>query len=135
MGKASRLKERSAREKVAAQRAAAHRAEMRRRILITGGSVLAVAAVVIALVLVKVLGSSSSPSASSAGRTVLPAGVTHQVTSVPPAALAKVGGGTVIPKAVTAVTGSPLTSNGKPEMLYIGAEYCPYCAAMRWPMA
>ena len=25
-----------------------------------------------------------------------------------------------------------LTSGGKPEVLYIGAEYCPYCAAERW---
>lgn len=32
------------------------------------------------------------------------------------------------------VTGSPLTSNGKPEFLYIGADYCPYCAAERWSM-
>jgi len=32
-------------------------------------------------------------------------------------------------------SGPALTSGGKPEMLYIGAEYCPYCAAMRWPMA
>lgn len=23
---------------------------------------------------------------------------------------------------------------GKPWVLYIGAEYCPYCAAMRWPL-
>jgi Domain of unknown function (DUF929) len=27
-----------------------------------------------------------------------------------------------------------LTDGGKPEMLYIGAEYCPFCAAERWPM-
>lgn len=32
------------------------------------------------------------------------------------------------------VTAPPLTLNGKPEILYIGAEYCPYCAAERWPM-
>jgi thiol-disulfide isomerase/thioredoxin len=30
------------------------------------------------------------------------------------------------------ITGSPLASNGKPEFLYIGADYCPYCAAERW---
>ena len=31
--------------------------------------------------------------------------------------------------------GPPLTLNGKaPTMLFIGAEYCPYCAAERWPM-
>ncbi|MEM0154357.1 MAG: DUF929 family protein [Methanothrix sp.] len=27
-----------------------------------------------------------------------------------------------------------LTSNGMPEMLYIGADYCPFCAITRWGM-
>ena len=27
-----------------------------------------------------------------------------------------------------------LTENGKPEVLFIGAEYCPFCAAQRWAM-
>jgi len=35
----------------------------------------------------------------------------------------------------TAISGaSSLTLNGKPEVLYMGAEYCPYCAAERWSM-
>jgi hypothetical protein len=34
----------------------------------------------------------------------------------------------------TSISGSPLTLNGKPEVLYMGAEYCPYCAAERWAM-
>ena len=25
--------------------------------------------------------------------------------------------------------------DGKPEVLYVGAEYCPYCAAVRWALA
>jgi hypothetical protein len=25
-----------------------------------------------------------------------------------------------------------LTANGKPLVVYVGAEYCPYCAAERW---
>ena len=29
---------------------------------------------------------------------------------------------------------SILLADGKPEVLYIGAEYCPYCATERWPM-
>jgi hypothetical protein len=135
MGKASRLKERSAREKIAAQREAARRAEMRRRVFVTGGSVLAVAVIVVAFVLVRVLGGSSKPSASAGGRTPLPASVARSVTAVPPAALNKIGFGTVIKSPLTAGTGATLTAGGKPEMLYIGAEYCPYCAAMRWPMA
>jgi hypothetical protein len=32
----------------------------------------------------------------------------------------------------TSISGSPLTLNGKPEVLYMGAEYCPFCAAERW---
>ncbi len=32
------------------------------------------------------------------------------------------------------VNGTVLMNDGKPEVLYIGAEYCPYCAAERWPM-
>jgi Domain of unknown function (DUF929) len=36
---------------------------------------------------------------------------------------------------IKGITDKPLTSNGKPEMLYIGATYCPYCGATRWGMA
>jgi len=33
------------------------------------------------------------------------------------------------------ISGAPaLTQNGKPEVFYAGAEYCPYCATQRWPM-
>lgn len=40
--------------------------------------------------------------------------------------------GIVSPTAIN--SSSPLTLNGKPEVLYIGAEYCPYCAAERWAL-
>jgi hypothetical protein len=40
-----------------------------------------------------------------------------------------VGGGYLTP-----VTGSPRTAGGKPEVLYVGAGFCPYCAALRWPL-
>ena len=33
------------------------------------------------------------------------------------------------------ITSPAMTSAGKPELLYIGAEYCPYCAGERWAMA
>jgi len=35
---------------------------------------------------------------------------------------------------LVSVSGSPLTSGNTPELLYIGAEFCPYCAAERWSM-
>ena len=35
----------------------------------------------------------------------------------------------------TVLTGQPvLKSAGKPEVLFVGAEYCPFCAAERWPL-
>jgi len=137
MGKATRIRQQNAREKIAAQRAAERRAEQRRRLLVTGGSVLAVIVIVVAFIVVR---SMTSPTATptSAARTPLPASVASNVTGVPPSALASVGKGSVLtfnPAPITKVTGPPLTSNGKPEMLYIGAEYCPYCAATRWSMA
>ena len=36
---------------------------------------------------------------------------------------------------MSATSGQPaLTSGGKPEVLYMGATYCPYCAAERWAL-
>jgi len=136
MGKATRIRQQNAREKIAAQRAAERRAEQRRRLFITGGSVLAVIAIVVAFIVVKSMNSPAT-TPSSAARTPLPASVAKNITGVPASALAAVGKGSVITSSppVTKVTGPLLTSNGKPEMLYIGAEYCPYCAAMRWSMA
>jgi hypothetical protein len=30
--------------------------------------------------------------------------------------------------------GTALTQEGKPKVLYVGAEYCPFCAMERWPL-
>jgi len=142
MGKASRTKvESTRREKIAAQRAAERRAEKRRRILLASGSVVVVLVIVLVFVIVKLNG--GKPSASSAqGLSNGPTGsalsaVVDKVTSVPASALNTVGdgGGAVTGKPSTiSGTNTPLTSNGKPEMFFMGAEYCPYCAAERWSM-
>jgi len=137
MGKAERNRKQSARERIAAQQAAARKAEARRRMLLAGGAVVVVIAIVVVFVVIR-LGKSSSPPDSAGGRQVLSASVLNNVYTVPPATLDKVGSGSVLsfnPQPVTAITDTALTSGGKPEMLYIGAEFCPYCAAMRWSMA
>jgi hypothetical protein len=136
MGKASRAKQDTTRrERVAAQRAADRRREIRNRILIVSGAVVVVVVVVVVFVLVKVNGKSSSPPASSANG---PTGsalakVVADTTSVPASTLNSVGAGSVT-SPPSSISGTPLTSGGKPEMLYIGAEYCPYCAFERWGM-
>ena len=46
-----------------------------------------------------------------------------------------IGIGTASYSGVTQIQNSTeLTLNNKPEILYIGAEYCPFCAAQRWSM-
>jgi thiol-disulfide isomerase/thioredoxin len=56
------------------------------------------------------------------------------ITGLPASELDGVGTGTAN-NLIKRVTGSPLTGpNGRPEVFYMGAEYCPYCAAERWPM-
>ena len=135
MGKAERNRRQSAQEKIAAQRAAARRAERRRQALLAGGSVIAVIAIVVAFVLVKALSKPAAPSVTSAGGTALAANVVGNVTGVPASALDAVGTGTTYKGAIQVIKGgAPLTSGGKPEVVYVGAEYCPYCAAERWAM-
>ena len=138
MGKASRTKvDSSRREKIAAQRAAARRAEQRRRILIASGSVVVVLAIVVAFIVIKLNSSPATDNSPNGPTGAALASVVTNVTSVPASTLDTVGDGngaftgkiqTIKP------AGAPLTTNGKPEMLYMGAEYCPYCAAARWAM-
>ena len=138
MGKASRTKvESTRREKIAAQRAAERRAEQRRRILLASGAVVVVLAIVLTFVIVKL---NSKPSSSSAqGLSNGPTGsaltaVVNKVTSVPASTLDAVGSGSGVTGKPTTISGTTLMENGKPEMYYMGAEYCPYCAAERWAM-
>jgi thiol-disulfide isomerase/thioredoxin len=142
MGKASRTKvDSSRREKIAAQRAAARRAEQRRRILIAGGSILAVIIVIVAFIVIKANSSPSKPATSTSSANgptgSALASVVAKVKSVPTSTLNTVGvGGGAVSGTPQTIKGSTtaLTSGGKPEMLYMGAEYCPYCAAERWAM-
>jgi thiol-disulfide isomerase/thioredoxin len=131
MGKAERIRRMNAREKIAAQQAAARRAEARRRMFIAGGSVLGVLVIVIALIVIKAAGNTPAAASGSASAT---ASVTRQLSTVPAATLDSIGKGTGVSPLIPTKGQPALTSAGKPEILYMGAEYCPYCAAERWAM-
>ena len=97
-----------------------------------------VLAVVLALVIVKLNNKPAVAAASSSSNGPTGSALTSLVnttTSVPASTLNTVGAGTFT-GSLQPITGNPapLTSGGKPELLYIGAEYCPYCAAERWAM-
>ena len=120
------------RARLAAQTARQQARERNRRLLLAGGAIVVVVGVVLGFVL-----SGGGGSAPTAGSTAPPpTGSAHnavisQLTSVPAATLDQVGAGQTAAKP-TSISGAALTSGGKPEVLYIGAEYCPYCAAERW---
>jgi hypothetical protein len=96
-----------------------------------GGAVLLLVA---ALVVVGLLGGSKGATGTSAASAVpLPATVVDALTKPSTTLLETVGSGgqsgylSKLPG--TAITTGP---NGKPFVVYVGAEYCPFCAAERW---
>lgn len=61
--------------------------------------------------------------------------ILSDVTGVSSATAATVGKGTAnAPFGATPASVAPLTANGKPVVVYVGADYCPYCAATRWSL-
>jgi hypothetical protein len=133
MGNTSRTQRRtttrtSAARKIEAQRAAAR--ARRNRLWLAGGSVTLVIALVVAIIAVKAL---RQPSAHSSAAVTL-SSVEQQVTSVPAGRLNSVGTGQATALQPTQGNQPLLTSGGKPEVLYIGGEFCPFCAAERWAL-
>jgi Domain of unknown function (DUF929) len=120
-----------ARERIAGVRAAQKRAEARRRLWTPIASVAAVLAVLAGLVAVKLTSANPAPSESPA-----PASVVSQVTTVPAAVLARASAGQgVTPLRTVQAAGPPLTISGKPAIVFVSEESCPFCAAERWPLA
>jgi hypothetical protein len=124
----------NARARAAEMRAAQARAARRRRIV---AATVALAVVILAvggLVVAKLTGDDdATTTAATPKSTTLPASVLADVTSVPAATADKVGTTGVTSVPVTLKTPAP-AADGKPQVLYVGAEYCPFCAAERWSM-
>jgi thiol-disulfide isomerase/thioredoxin len=119
-----------AQEAIAERRRA--EARKRKRLVIAGSAVAAIVLIALTAVIVKV--ATDSPKKSGAAATAASNDVVAKVTGVPAATLDKIGKGSITstPKAIT---GQPvLTADGKPLVVYMGAEYCPFCAAERWAM-
>ncbi|TDO51161.1 uncharacterized protein DUF929 [Kribbella sp. VKM Ac-2571] len=129
---ARRVEEKAAaRERIAAQLAAQQQAERRRRLLLAVGAVVLVVVIVGGLVTIRLVGGGKKTATGPSG--AADAGLVTTLSSIPDSTFAAVGTSDVkaAPKAITAPA---LTAGGKPKVLYIGAEFCPYCAAERWPV-
>jgi thiol-disulfide isomerase/thioredoxin len=78
----------------------------------------------------------SAGAGAETGTSALPSGVLSAVTSISGTTFAAIGD----PSGVSAPTATPKNTStldatdGKPEILYVGAEFCPYCAAERWAL-
>lgn len=122
-------------ERIAAQRAAHQRAERRRNILIAGASTLAVLIVVGVIVGIGL----SQKKKTSADSTPVPASdtVTSALSDAATSTLASTPDLSAVGNPPSLISGgAALTSpGGLPQVLYVGAEYCPNCAATRWPLA
>jgi hypothetical protein len=123
----------AATEKAAALRAAQRRREQRRQLLLISGGVIVVLAIIGVIVGIGLTGGGKKkPSQASSAA---PAQVVEALTGVPPSVLSKAGGGgSAIITKPSPLSAPPLTADGKPRVLYVGAEYCPFCATERWPM-
>lgn len=134
MSKAARLEHRRQRQAEALRRA--ELARQRRRLAWAAAAVVSVLVIIGGLIVLKVTGGGPGPAvADTAPASPASDGVLEAVKGVPADVLDQIGLGAVdtLPKAIT---GQPaLTADGKPLVVYIGAEYCPYCAAQRWGLA
>ena len=134
MSKVEREGARGARGRAAAQRAAAGRAARRKRVLLAGvGTALVVVLAVVLIVTRPGASPAAPPAAASTGTAAQDLAVARAVAGVPAATFDAVGAGTAT--GLSATSGQPLlTSGGKPEVLYMGGEFCPFCAAERWAL-
>ena len=100
--------------------------------LITSLSVAAIALVLTVIVLINQVGGSGNVTAYAPLSATVADAVLHPDTTVLNTVAAGGQSGNLLP-----VAGGTLLkdASGKPMVVYVGAEYCPFCAAERWSIA
>lgn len=94
-----------------------------------------VVVVIAAIVGIFIYAANQSSSTATKERQPADPAVVNAVTHVSPSVLQTVGAGSVQNPPTQIKNQPPLNGpSGKPEFFYFGAEYCPYCAAQRWPV-
>jgi hypothetical protein len=127
-------------DRQAAKQRATLEATRRRNRKLGIGSVVLVLAIIGGLIVVKAAGSGDLSPGSSAGSvtspakgTAIPPALTSRLTSVPLSTLAAAPTSGVV-ASPQPISDGGLTVAGKPDLLYVGAEFCPVCATERWAM-
>lgn len=133
-------------------RVSARRTEQYRRknnIYKAVGGVGVVVVVVVVIIAISLTGTTKKPSTSAGlvgGEYDIPASLVAKVEAVPVKTL--VGSAGAVPRSAWSAPGpgdatppqalplgnKQLVAGGKPEIVYIASEYCPFCAAERWAL-
>jgi thiol-disulfide isomerase/thioredoxin len=115
------------------RQAAYQRQQQQKRLAIGGVALVVVVIAVLVVVAVTRSGSSGTASAAAAADP----SVVAQIVKVTPATMAAQAKADTSDHITypTATGAALLTASGKPKVVYIGADYCPYCGGERWAMA
>ena len=97
--------------------------------IVTFSSVAVVAVVLIVIVLINAAGGTNATAP-----TPVPPAILTAVENPSPTVVTTVGTGGYSGEMVRLPASAKLDSNGKPMVVFVGAEYCPFCAAERWSM-
>jgi thiol-disulfide isomerase/thioredoxin len=101
--------------------------------LVTWAVIVLVLVVVVALLVFKV--SRGNTPKAVVRVTPAPAQVVQEAASIPALVFNTVGTSAPDGPVPVVLNGQPpLVSNGRPEVVYVGSEFCPYCAAVRWAL-
>jgi Domain of unknown function (DUF929) len=122
----------------ARRRQAAAASRRRRQWWLAGSAIGVIVVVVVALVVINVVGGGTTKATTPTKSTPVPAATLARLTSITPADLAAAAKGYDLtdhggsyPKLID---GQSIAAGGKPEVLFVGAEYCPFCATQRWAL-
>lgn len=117
--------------KAAEMRAAAARKERQQKQLITA----AVAVVVVIIAVVIGLAIASQPDKTAASANPGADASISKLSAIPASAFDAAGKPTASSSIPQKLDGGKVLKNGdKPEVVYVGAEFCPYCATERWSL-
>jgi hypothetical protein len=107
-------------------------AEQRKARLRTAGVVALVVVIGVAIAVGLTISINGKKDDKAAPSGPAPASVISAITGVSSSVIDAVGKGSSS-ASPSPLSGAPaLTADGKPRVLYVGAEFCPYCAAERW---
>ncbi len=105
-------------------------AKKRRRRILWISVIIVVAALIVVVALIATSSQSGGALTKFINQPVSPA-VSQSLSGVSDSTLAAVGAGQHV-TAPSTISGQPLTNDSKPEVFYVGGDYCPYCSIERW---